>query len=133
MVKKIDNRLKNSIKQSKTKKELITKLSKDDPEFLIKYFENIERVANIIYNEKEKTPTRKRKIKEIISSDEEYSSEQEENLSEEEENPKKTRKINRYNNFIKKESQNLKNVDSKDRFKILGEMWKNSPENPKNI
>ncbi|CAG8800149.1 25463_t:CDS:2 [Dentiscutata erythropus] len=121
MTTKIDSQLKNIIKQSKSKKELVKKLSQDDPEFLIKYFDNIERVAEIIYNDKKGGIKRK---KQNISS-----SSEDDSTTEEDQPPlKKTRKPNIYSEFVKRESKNLVDVDNKDKFKIIAEMWKTKKE-----
>lgn len=116
------SQLKNIIKQSKSKKDLVIKLSQEDPEYLIEHLNNIERVADIIYKK-----DLKRKKQEQSSDDDDDSS------SEEEQVIKKQKKPNNYNEFIKRESKNLVDVDNKDKFRVLAEMWKTSRENPKNI
>ncbi|KAF0342781.1 hypothetical protein F8M41_016071 [Gigaspora margarita] len=95
---------------SKSKKELIKKLSKDDPEYLIENLQNIERVADIIY-EPQKNKKRK-KEEDFFSSEEE---------SEKQRLKKKP--------TVKKEFAKEEIDDTDEIMKMVGNKWKTSIEN----
>ncbi|KAF0472327.1 hypothetical protein F8M41_025033 [Gigaspora margarita] len=102
--------LQDVIISSKSKKDLIKKLSKDDPEYLIENLQNIERVADIIY-ELQKSKRRKK--------EEEFSSPEEEN---EKQKPKKK------STAVKKEFAKEEIDDTDEIMKIVGDKWKTSIE-----
>ncbi|CAG8558327.1 17470_t:CDS:2 [Dentiscutata erythropus] len=84
--------LQEIITSSKSKKELIKKLSREDPEYLIENLKNIEYVANIIY-ETPKNVSKKRKYTEnSISSISDNKKSESENDDNEELLKKKTKK-----------------------------------------
>ncbi|CAG8857348.1 25364_t:CDS:1, partial [Gigaspora margarita] len=95
---------------SKSKKELIKKLSKDDPEYLIENLQNIERVADIIYEPQKNIKKRKK--------EEEFSSSEEET---EKQRPKK-------NTRVKKELAKEEIDDTDEIMKMVGDKWKTDIE-----
>ncbi|KAF0392028.1 hypothetical protein F8M41_010667 [Gigaspora margarita] len=95
---------------SKSKKELIKKLSKDDPEYLIENLQNIEHVADIIYEPQKNIKKRK--------NEEEFSSFEEET---EKQRPKK-------NTRVKKELAKEEIDDTNEIMKIVGDKWKTDIE-----
>ncbi|CAG8695618.1 26342_t:CDS:2 [Dentiscutata erythropus] len=111
--------LQEIITSSKSKKELIKKLSREDPEYLIENLKNIEYVANIIYE----TP------KNVNNKESESENDNNEELLK-----KKTKKSpTPYNNFVKKEYPKLKDDYEHDQIlRVIGTRWKTSPKNPKN-
>ncbi|KAF0545633.1 hypothetical protein F8M41_002140 [Gigaspora margarita] len=90
MSSKKNSELRDIIKSSITKQELILKLSRQKPEYLIKNLSSIERVAELIYDKKNVS---KRKCDVSVSKSEE-SEEEEKNVTTEKK--KKPKKLTKY-------------------------------------
>ncbi|KAF0556657.1 hypothetical protein F8M41_015016 [Gigaspora margarita] len=126
---KKNSELKDIIKSSKTKRELILKLSRQKPEYLIENLSSIERVAELIYDQKSVS---KRKRDGSVSESEE-SDEEEQNVTTEKKR-KPPRKLTKYQKFVQEEHPKLKDeYGNEDIFKVIEDRWRNSPDNPKNI
>ncbi|KAF0365644.1 hypothetical protein F8M41_013820 [Gigaspora margarita] len=110
---KKNSELRDIIKSSKTKRELILKLSRENPEYLIENLSSIERVAKLIYDKKN---TFKRKCDEYnISS--ESSDEEEKNVTTEKKK-KSPKKLKKYQKFVQEEHLKLKaDYNNEDIFK----------------
>ncbi|KAF0554102.1 hypothetical protein F8M41_019594 [Gigaspora margarita] len=125
---KKNSELRDIIKSSKTKRELIFKLSRQKPEYLIENLPSIERVAELIYDKKNVS---KRK-REVSVSESEESDEEEKNVTGKKKKP--PRKLTKYQKFVQEEHPKLKDeYGNEDIFKVIGDHWKNSPDNPKNV
>jgi hypothetical protein len=100
---------------------------KDSPEYLIQNFENISKIADVIFEK----PNNKRKKQQ---SEDEISEDSDEEIIEKSVK-KKQKKTNPYNEFVKNEYQKTKDEcdDNTEIFKIIADKWKTSSENPKNV
>ncbi|CAG8634071.1 25232_t:CDS:2, partial [Dentiscutata erythropus] len=96
--------LQEIITGSEFKKELIKKLSREDPKYLIENLKNIEYVANIIYKTPKNISKKRKHIENSISSSSDNKESESENNDNKELPKKKTKKSSTpYNNFVKKE------------------------------
>ncbi|CAG8818112.1 5159_t:CDS:1 [Cetraspora pellucida] len=116
MGKVLNNKLKQFVKKSKTKQKLIEKILGHDPDYAITNLNNIERLADIVYNIdgskikkcRKKNKQEKKEIKE-----------------------KKPTKYQQFikNNYDKVASKHENNIET---IKAIAKMWKISPKNLKN-
>ncbi|KAF0477137.1 hypothetical protein F8M41_024283 [Gigaspora margarita] len=126
---KKDLELRDIIKSSKTKRDLILKLSRQKPECLIENLSSIERVAELIYDKKSVS---KRK-RDVSVSESEESDEEEKNVTTEKKK-KLPKKLTKYQKFVQEEHPKLKDeYVNEDIFKVIEDQWRNSPDNSKNI
>ena len=115
MGKVLNDRLKQFVKKSKSKQELIEKILGHDPDYAITNLNNIERLADIVYNV-DNSKVKKRK---------------KERNKEEEVKEKKPTKYQQFmkDNYDEVASQHENSIET---MKAIANMWKTSPENPKN-
>jgi len=115
MGKVLNDRLKQFVKKSKSKQELIEKILGHDPDYAITNLNNIERLADIVYNV-DNSKVKKRK--------------KERNKEEE----VKEKKPTKYQQFMKDNYDEvaLQHENSIETMKAIANMWKTSSENPKN-
>ena len=115
MGKVLNDRLKQFVKKSKSKQELIEKILGHDPDYAITNLNNIERLADIVYNV-DNSKVKKRK---------------KERNKEEEIKEKKPTKYQQFmkDNYDEVASQHENSIET---MKAIANMWKTSPENPKN-
>ncbi|KAF0469263.1 hypothetical protein F8M41_025612 [Gigaspora margarita] len=99
---KKNSELKDIIKSSKTKRELIFKLSRQKPEYLIENLSSIEHVAELIYDKKNGS-----KQKRDVVSESEESEEEEINVTTEKKK-KPLKKLTKYQKFVQEEHPKLK-------------------------
>ncbi|KAF0342370.1 hypothetical protein F8M41_016155 [Gigaspora margarita] len=126
---KKNSELRDIIKSSKTKRELILKLLRENPEYLIENLSSIKRVAELIYDKKN-TFKRKRVENNILS---ESSNEEEKNVTTEKKKEIAT-KINEISEICSRRASKLKDeYSNEDIFKVIGDHWRNSSDNPKNV
>ncbi|KAF0514607.1 hypothetical protein F8M41_017564 [Gigaspora margarita] len=126
---KKNSELRDIIKLSKTKRDLILKLSRQKPEYLIENLSSIERVAELIYDKKSVS---KRK-RDVSVSESEDSDEEEKNITTEKKK-KPPKKLTKYQKFVQEEHPKLKNeYGNENIFKVIEDCWRNSPDNPKNV
>ncbi|KAF0556885.1 hypothetical protein F8M41_014615 [Gigaspora margarita] len=109
--------LRDIIKSSKTKRELILKLSRQKPEYLIENLSSIEHVAELIYDKKNIS---KRK-RDVSVSESEESEEEEKNITTEKKK-KPPKKLTKYQQFVQEEYPKLKDeYGNEDIFKVIGD------------
>ncbi|KAF0544886.1 hypothetical protein F8M41_002560 [Gigaspora margarita] len=109
---KKNSELRDIIKSSKTKRELIFKLSRQKPEYLIENLSSIERVAELIYDKKNIS-----KRKRDVVSESEESDEEEINVTTEKKK-KPLKKLTKYQKFVQEEHPKLKDeYNNEDIFK----------------
>ncbi|KAF0364118.1 hypothetical protein F8M41_013907 [Gigaspora margarita] len=90
---------------------------------------SIERVAELIYDKK--NTFKRKRVKNNISS--ESSNEEKKNVTTEKKK-KSPKKLTKYQKFVQEEHSKLKaEYDNEDIFKVIGDRWRISPNNPKNI
>ncbi|KAF0425158.1 hypothetical protein F8M41_006373 [Gigaspora margarita] len=95
---------------------------------MIENLSSIERVAELIYDKKNVS---KRKCDTVSESEE---SDEEEINATTEKKKKSPKKLMKYQKFVQEEHLKLKDeYDNEDIFKVIGDRWKNSHDNPKNI
>ncbi|KAF0560717.1 hypothetical protein F8M41_001297 [Gigaspora margarita] len=93
-----------------------------------KNFLSIERVAELIYDKKNVSKQKR----DISVSESEESKEEEKNVTTEKK--KKPKKLMKYQQFVQEEHPKLKNeYGNEDIFKVIGDRWRHSPDNPKNV
>lgn len=110
---KISNiKLKQFMRKSTNKKDLIERITKEDPDYVITNLTNIERLADIHFGDEKKNKNRKNK----------------------DESMKKKQKKTKYQTFVQENFQNIreKYETNSDTMKAIAEMWKTSSENPRN-
>ncbi|KAF0333031.1 hypothetical protein F8M41_017371 [Gigaspora margarita] len=107
---KKNSELRDIIKSSKTKRD-------------------IERIAELIYDKK--NTFKRKRVENNISS--ESSDEEEKNVTTEKKK-KSPKKLMKYQKFVQEEHSKLKaKYDNEDIFKVIGDRWRSSPDNPKNV
>src|SRR6185436_19565429 len=115
MGKVLNDRLKQFVKKSKSKQELIEKILGHDPDYTITNLNNIERLADIVYNADN---SKVKKHKKERNKEEEV----------------KEKKLTKYQQLMKDNYDEVasQHENSIETMKAIANMWKTSPENPKN-
>jgi len=115
MGKVLNDRLKQFVKKSKSKQELIEKILGHDPDYAITNLNNIERLADIVYNVDN---SKVKKCKKERNKEEEV----------------KEKKPTKYQQFMKDNYDEVasQHENSIETMKAIANMWKTSPKNPKN-
>ncbi|KAF0511287.1 hypothetical protein F8M41_018322 [Gigaspora margarita] len=94
-----------------------------------KNLSSIERVAELIYDKKNVS-----KQKRDGSVSESKESDEEEQNVKKQKKKKLPKKLTKYQKFVQEEHPKLKDeYGNEDIFKVIGNRWRNSPDNPKNI
>ncbi|KAF0489667.1 hypothetical protein F8M41_022031 [Gigaspora margarita] len=115
---KKNSELRNIIKSSKTKRELILKLSRENSEYLIENLMNIECVAKLIYNKK--ILLSKNVLKKIFYLKAKNLMKKKKNVTTEKKK-KPLKKLIKYQKFVQEEDPKLKDKYSNENiFKVIG-------------
>ena len=116
MGKVLNDKLKQFVKKSKSKQDLIEKILGHDPDYAITNLNNIKRLANIVYSVDDSKLKKRKKRKE---------------KDEEEVKEKKPTKYQQFmkDNYDEVASQHENSIET---MKAIANMWKTSPKNPKN-